>query len=238
MLKKKNFKCKYKKLTFLKENIQNSKKIYSFKKKKWKTFINYSLKKKKNFIFLYDHTNYYRFYYNTYLNKKYKFSLIAKQKLTFFFGYLTRKYLKRIRNKSFLLQKKKFKKNKKNINFFFLEFLETRLDSILYRANFFSNFRISRQFISHGNVMVNSKKILSSSFNVKKGDLIQIKLNNQNLVLFNLLNSNKWPIPPSYLHINYKIFQILIIKNINLSKILYTYPFWLNLNILKKYFIK
>ena len=225
----------YKKLIFLNENLQNSKKLSNLKKKKWKFFIKI-LKKKYKLIYLYDHTIYLKFKSNTFFNKKYKYSLLSKQKLCFFSGFLTKKYLKFIRKKSFKLANKH--KTKKNYNFFFLELLETRLDITLYRTNFFSSIREVKHHITHGKVFVNEKKITTNSFILKKSDIIKINFLLHKKIKNNLLNSNKWPIPPAHLYINYKIFQLTIIKAINLLDIAHTYSFWLNLVILKKYFIK
>ena len=49
-----------------------------------------------------------------------------------------------------------------------------------------------------------------------------------------MLSFENSSIIPKYLEINFKTFQCLIISDINLNKIVYNFPFWLNLNKLFK----
>lgn len=53
--------------------------------------------------------------------------------------------------------------------------LETRLDNVIYRIGLASSRAFGRQIVSHGHVLVNSKKIKVPSYNVKLGDKIAIK---------------------------------------------------------------
>ena len=54
----------------------------------------------------------------------------------------------------------------------FLVLLETRLDNVLYNAGWATSRGQARQFIAHGHIMVNNKRVSISSFNVKAGDVI------------------------------------------------------------------
>ena len=63
----------------------------------------------------------------------------------------------------------KFLKKKK---LYFIEILERRLDSVLYRSCFTKSFRESRLFINHGHVLVNGKTIFKSNYILKKGDTV------------------------------------------------------------------
>jgi small subunit ribosomal protein S4 len=53
--------------------------------------------------------------------------------------------------------------------------LETRLDNILYRMHIASSRKQARQIILHGHIEVNNRIINIPSYNVKKGDLINVK---------------------------------------------------------------
>ncbi len=55
----------------------------------------------------------------------------------------------------------------------FLQLLERRLDSALYRLGFAVNRRQARQIAGHGHIFVNGKKVTIPSFVVKKGDVIE-----------------------------------------------------------------
>ena len=53
--------------------------------------------------------------------------------------------------------------------------LERRLDTMIYRAKFVSTMFAARQFINHGHVKVNGRKVNISSYQLKIGDTIEVK---------------------------------------------------------------
>ena len=55
-----------------------------------------------------------------------------------------------------------------------LQLIESRLDCILYRANFTLNIRQAKQIINHKQILINNKNINISSYICKSGDLITI----------------------------------------------------------------
>ena len=93
--------------------------------------------------------------------------LMAKQKLKCHYGYITEKTIQ----KSF----KKASKIKGNTSENFIELLERRLDAAVYRMKFVSTIFAARQFVSHGHVTVNGKKVTISSYSLKDGDIIEVK---------------------------------------------------------------
>lgn len=52
--------------------------------------------------------------------------------------------------------------------------LETRLDNIVYRLRLAKSRFQSRQFVSHGHVLVNGKKLTIPSYHVKEGDVVSL----------------------------------------------------------------
>lgn len=52
--------------------------------------------------------------------------------------------------------------------------LETRLDNVVYRLGFAKSRMMARQFVSHGHVLVNEKKMTIPSYQVQEGDVISI----------------------------------------------------------------
>ncbi len=56
-----------------------------------------------------------------------------------------------------------------------LTFLELRLDNVVYRAGWASTRPQARQFVSHGHVLVNGKRVNVPSYRVRKGDVIEVK---------------------------------------------------------------
>ncbi|MCX7309314.1 MAG: 30S ribosomal protein S4, partial [Afipia sp.] len=59
--------------------------------------------------------------------------------------------------------------------------LERRLDTVVYRAKFVATMFAARQFINHGHVMVNGKRVNIASYKVKVGDTVQIKESSRQL---------------------------------------------------------
>lgn len=56
-----------------------------------------------------------------------------------------------------------------------LKYLETRLDTVVLRANFARTIMQARQSVSHAHFLVNGKKLNIPSYEVKVGDVITIK---------------------------------------------------------------
>lgn len=56
-----------------------------------------------------------------------------------------------------------------------LNFLERRLDNMVFRAGFTISRSIARHLISHGHILVNGTSITAPSYLVKRGDSIEIK---------------------------------------------------------------
>ena len=57
----------------------------------------------------------------------------------------------------------------------FLQLLESRLDSVVYTMGLARTRRAARQFVNHGHVLVNGKKVDISSFQVSPGDKISVR---------------------------------------------------------------
>ena len=56
-----------------------------------------------------------------------------------------------------------------------LEFLERRLDNVIYRLGFATTRAQARQFISHGHVLVDGRRVTIPSFRVKPGQVIGLR---------------------------------------------------------------
>ena len=54
-----------------------------------------------------------------------------------------------------------------------LRMLEQRLDNVVFRANFAASRNQARQFVRHGHVLVNGKRVTIPSYQVRKGDVIE-----------------------------------------------------------------
>jgi small subunit ribosomal protein S4 len=56
-----------------------------------------------------------------------------------------------------------------------MQLLERRLDNVVYRLGFASTRMQARQFVNHGHMMVNGKKVDIPSYLVKAGDIIEVR---------------------------------------------------------------
>ena len=55
-----------------------------------------------------------------------------------------------------------------------LRMLELRLDNVVFRAGFAASRNQSRQFVRHGHILVNGKRVTIPSYSVRKGDVVEI----------------------------------------------------------------
>lgn len=56
-----------------------------------------------------------------------------------------------------------------------LKFLERRLDNVVFRLGFAASRREARQFVAHGHIQVNGKKVTVPSYLVRVGDVVQLR---------------------------------------------------------------
>jgi small subunit ribosomal protein S4 len=66
--------------------------------------------------------------------------------------------------------------------------LERRLDTVVYRAKFVPTMFAARQFINHGHIKVNGKRVNIASYKLKAGDTIEVKEASKQLAI--VLESN------------------------------------------------
>ena len=93
--------------------------------------------------------------------------LRAKQKLKGYYGDLTEKQFRRIFAEAERLKGDTGEK--------LVGLLERRLDALIYRAKFVPTIFSARQFINHGHILVNGKKVNIASYRVNEGDKIEVK---------------------------------------------------------------
>jgi small subunit ribosomal protein S4 len=61
--------------------------------------------------------------------------------------------------------------------------LERRLDAVIYRAKFVPTVFAARQFVNHGHITVNGRRVNIPSYQVKAGDVIAVKEASRQLVI-------------------------------------------------------
>jgi small subunit ribosomal protein S4 len=64
-----------------------------------------------------------------------------------------------------------------------LRMLEQRLDNVAFRAGWGSSRNQSRQFVRHGHVNVNGRRVTIPSYQVRKGDVVEIREKSRNMIV-------------------------------------------------------
>ena len=100
------------------------------------------------------------------LSDDYKERLFEKQKIRFNYG-VTEKQLVAYYNEA--------KRRVGSTGILLLEFLESRLDCIVYRLGFAPTIPAARQIVNHGHILVNNQVVSIASFQCQKDDLISIR---------------------------------------------------------------
>ncbi len=93
--------------------------------------------------------------------------LMAKQKLRGYYGNITEKQFRRYY--------KTADHNKGDTSENLIGLLERRLDAVIYRMKFVPTVFAARQFVSHGHVHVNGRRVTIPSYLVREGDEIALR---------------------------------------------------------------
>lgn len=93
--------------------------------------------------------------------------LRAKQKLKGYYGNIGERHFHKIYTEASRL--------KGSTSEHLIGLLERRLDAIVYRAKFVATVFAARQFVSHGHITVNGKRVTIASYRCRIGDVVEIK---------------------------------------------------------------
>ena len=93
--------------------------------------------------------------------------LRAKQKLKGYYGDMTEKQFRRIFAEA--------ERIKGDTGENLIGLLESRLDAVVYRAKFVPTIFAARQFVNHGHVLVNDRRVNIPSYRVKENDVIEVR---------------------------------------------------------------
>ena len=139
--------------------------------------------------------------------------LRPKQKLKGYYGNLTEKQFVRTYTEA--------ARRKGNTAENLVGLLESRLDAIVYRAKFVPTPFAARQFVNHGHVQVNGKRVNIASYRVKAGDVVSVRERSRNmaLVLEAIQSSERdWP---DYMEIDTKGLSVKFIRAPDLAEVPY-----------------
>ncbi|WP_431862294.1 30S ribosomal protein S4 [Azospirillum sp.] len=105
----------------------------------------------------------------------YGLQLMAKQKLKGYYGNIGEKQFRKIYQEAV--------RRKGDTGENLIGLLERRLDAVVYRMKFVPTPFAARQFINHGHILVNGKRVNIPSYRVKDGDVIEVKNKSKQLAL-------------------------------------------------------
>ena len=114
--------------------------------------------------------------------------LQAKQKLKAYYGNINERQFRNIYRKALA------KRGDTTENL--IAFLESRLDTVIYRAKFAQTVFSARQMINHGHITVNKKRVNIASYIVRDTDLIEVREKSKKLtVIDGSLQSTERDVP-------------------------------------------
>jgi small subunit ribosomal protein S4 len=152
--------------------------------------------------------------------------LRAKQKLKGYYGNLT--------EKQFAGTYKAAAKKRGNTAETLIGLLESRLDAVVYRAKFVPTVFASRQFVNHGHVLVNGKRVNIASYRVKVGDVVSVRERSRNMALvLEAIQSGERDIP-DYLEVDGKGLSAKFIRTPELAEV--PYPVKMEPNLIVEFY--
>ena len=139
--------------------------------------------------------------------------LRAKQKLKGHYGDLTEKQFRRI----FAEAERIRGDTGENL----IGLLERRLDTIVYRAKFVPTPFAARQFVNHGHVSVNGRRVNIPSYQVKEGDVVQVRDKSRQMALvLEAIGSPERDVP-EYLSVDHSKLTAEFVRTPTLSDVPY-----------------
>ncbi len=92
-----------------------------------------------------------------------------------------------------------------------IQYLERRLENVVYRLGFANTRRQARQIVAHGHVAVNGRRVNIASFRVKVGDVVSIIENSKNLEL--VKTAIEGTTVPAWLSLDKAAFSAKVVQN-------------------------
>lgn len=139
--------------------------------------------------------------------------LRAKQKLKGYYGNLTEKQFAKTYDEA--------ARRKGNTSENLIALLESRLDAVVYRAKFVPTVFAARQFVNHGHVTVNGKRVNIASYRVKAGDVVEVRERSRNMALVLEAVQSAERDTPDYLEIDVKHLSVKFVRAPELAEVPY-----------------
>ncbi len=156
----------------------------------------------------------------------YGIQLEAKQKMKFYYGNMNERQFRNIYRRA--IQKKG------NTTENLVSFLESRLDTVIYRAKFATTVFSARQLINHGHIKVNGKKVNIPSYRVKAEDSIEVKDKSKDIANISGALASKEREVPEYIQLDEKNKKAKLVRVPKFSEV--PYPTIMEPNLVIEYY--
>lgn len=122
--------------------------------------------------------------------------LREKQKLRGYYGNITERQFRRIYQEAL--------RRKGDTGENLIGILESRLDTVVYRMGLVPTPFAARQFVSHGHVRVNGRKANIPSYQVKEGDVVEVREKSRQMTVVLEMMQNPERTVPEYIEFDNK----------------------------------
>lgn len=156
----------------------------------------------------------------------YGVQLMAKQKLKGYYGNISEKKFRDYYKKA----ASRFGDTGQNL----IEFLEARLDAVVYRAKFVPTVFAARQLVNHGHILVNGKRVNISSYHVRVGDVVSFRERSGEMaVILEAIGSAEREVP-DYIEVDYDKMQTKLLRYPSFEEV--PYPVQMEPNLVVEYY--
>jgi len=156
----------------------------------------------------------------------YGIQLAAKQKLKGYYGNITERQFRRYYAEAI--------RRRGDTGEHLVQLLERRLDAVVYRMKFVPTVFAARQFVSHGHVKVNGRRVTVSSYQVKDGDTVEVKEKSRELpMVLEAIVLGERDVP-DYLEVDYKKMQGKFVRGPKLADV--PYPVQMEPNLVVEFY--
>ncbi len=112
--------------------------------------------------------------------------------------------------------------------------LERRLDAVIYRAKFVPTVFAARQFVNHKHITVNGKVVNIPSYQVKEGDVIEVKESSRQLPLVLIAIDLPERDVPDYVDVDHKAMKATFLRIPQLDEV--PYPVQMEPNLIVEFY--
>jgi small subunit ribosomal protein S4 len=158
--------------------------------------------------------------------KDFGIQLAAKQKLKGYYGNIGERQFRRLFEEAI--------RRRGDTSENLIQLLERRLDAVVYRMKFVLTVFAARQFINHGHVRVNGRRVNIASYQLKDGDVIEVKESSKQLMtVLEAIQSQERDVP-DYIEVDHKHMKGTFIRGPELADV--PYPVQMEPNLVIEYY--